>query len=190
MMSGVSQTAPQRPNKRSRTGDSSRRSNRQISSGGSSKRSKTAESSRRDDQRESDLSEADMVLLRSIQAELADDDDSDGIIDMTDSAIEPILLSDDEELEALEETVPTNIQARKGFLSVKCCVCLDPPEVLAVTPCGHVYCGDCVLRALSSASKATTTVGECSICRRKVSYKSVTFLEMLVRDEAKDSHGD
>ncbi|KAK9447258.1 uncharacterized protein V1518DRAFT_421755 [Limtongia smithiae] len=59
-----------------------------------------------------------------------------------------------------------------------CVICFDQPDVVVATPCGHLYCINCVFRALSSGRKANRTYGECSICRRKVAYKRVVALEM------------
>lgn len=61
--------------------------------------------------------------------------------------------------------------------SVTCPICLDEPDRLCVTECGHLYCGDCVFRALSSGVRASQRAGECSICRKAVFYKDVVFLE-------------
>lgn len=60
---------------------------------------------------------------------------------------------------------------------LKCCVCFDSPEICAVTPCGHLYCTDCIYRALTSQIKATKAKGVCSVCRRLVPYQKVTYLE-------------
>ncbi|KAK9255077.1 hypothetical protein V1507DRAFT_441296 [Lipomyces tetrasporus] len=59
-----------------------------------------------------------------------------------------------------------------------CVICFDQPDILAATTCGHLYCYDCIFRALSAGAKATATTGECSVCRRKVLYKRVLPLEM------------
>lgn len=48
---------------------------------------------------------------------------------------------------------------RKGNLP-DCPICCDPPEDPAMTPCGHVFCRECALKA------STKWAGECPICRR------------------------
>jgi DNA repair protein RAD5 len=48
---------------------------------------------------------------------------------------------------------------RKGNLA-DCPICCDPPEDPAITPCGHVFCRECALKA------AHTWRGECPVCRR------------------------
>ncbi|KAK9459664.1 uncharacterized protein V1516DRAFT_680496 [Lipomyces oligophaga] len=70
-----------------------------------------------------------------------------------------------------------------------CVICYDQPENIAATPCGHLYCIDCLYRALAASSTATATSGECSICRRKVFYKNIIPLELRVDDDYTDVNG-
>ncbi|KAK9382798.1 uncharacterized protein V2V93DRAFT_366001 [Kockiozyma suomiensis] len=67
-----------------------------------------------------------------------------------------------------------------------CVICFDQPDILALTPCGHMYCMDCIWRALTTGAKATTAGGECPICRRKVQLKKVIPLQMRLADEETD----
>ncbi|KAK9477559.1 hypothetical protein V1514DRAFT_333634 [Lipomyces japonicus] len=67
-----------------------------------------------------------------------------------------------------------------------CVICFDQPEILMATPCGHMYCHECMYKALSSGSKATQTMGECSVCRRKVLYTRVIALELKLGDDELD----
>lgn len=92
----------------------------------------------------------------------------------------------DDDFEILDEP-PKNINERKSFSHVTCCICLDQPDILVVTPCGHVYCNDCVLRALSSTPRSTPTNGECSICKRRVKYKDIIYLEMKLKQQRSTS---
>lgn len=99
----------------------------------------------------------------------------------TDSA-EIVYLDDEDENpktsgEILKDEVPTHVKERRGLRDIQCPVCLCEPDIVAITTCGHMYCSDCVFRALSSSSRATVSRGECSICRRRVPYNQVTFLE-------------
>jgi hypothetical protein len=112
----------------------------------------------------------------SVNVEVSSSSDSD--------PAEVIFLDDDDEEDdektsgdILKEPPPTHVKERKGLRDVQCPVCLSEPEVVAITTCGHMYCSDCVFRALSSSNRATLSSGECSICRRKVQYRYVTFLE-------------
>lgn len=52
-----------------------------------------------------------------------------------------------------------------------CAVCFDSPEETIVLPCGHIYCLDCVFKALSSMKTSTKHGGPCSLCRATTSYK-------------------
>lgn len=78
--------------------------------------------------------------------------------------------------DGLDLTAPPPDQNSK-LRDVKCPICLESPDRLCVTQCGHLYCGDCVFKALSSGVRASDSVGECSICRKAVVYKNVVFLE-------------
>ncbi|KAK9465613.1 hypothetical protein V1512DRAFT_241344 [Lipomyces arxii] len=69
-----------------------------------------------------------------------------------------------------------------------CVICFDQPDILAASPCGHLYCYNCIYRALSSGVKATAVTGECSVCRRKVQYKRILPLEMKVLDDELDEN--
>ncbi|KAK9453408.1 hypothetical protein V1511DRAFT_73666 [Dipodascopsis uninucleata] len=129
--------------------------------------------------------------------ELHDDDDTDYGSDL--ERIErdggSIESSDEEHLSNSEEDAIT-FQQQKRIAEKKvsesstllsdfnCVICFDQPDILAATPCGHLYCRDCIYKAVSSTSKATATTGECSVCRRKVLYKKIVCLEMMLgRDE-------
>lgn len=92
--------------------------------------------------------------------------------------------------EILKEPPPNHVKERKGLNDFQCPVCLSEPEVVAITTCGHIYCSDCVFKALSSSNRATASSGECSICRRKVQYRYVTFLEFKLGGQARSLQND
>ncbi|EPX74182.1 SUMO-targeted ubiquitin-protein ligase E3 Slx8 [Schizosaccharomyces octosporus yFS286] len=58
----------------------------------------------------------------------------------------------------------------------KCVICLDNPENLSATPCGHIFCNFCILSALGTSSATQ----KCPVCRRKVHPKNVICLEMML----------
>lgn len=65
----------------------------------------------------------------------------------------------------------------------KCPICLDTPEVLVATECGHLYCDNCVFQALRHTRNSTKSSGQCSICRKTVKYSNVRYLEMRIAGE-------
>ncbi|RKP06780.1 hypothetical protein THASP1DRAFT_24962 [Thamnocephalis sphaerospora] len=54
---------------------------------------------------------------------------------------------------------------------IQCCICLDPPREVTSTECGHLFCRDCVLTALSAKPA-------CPICRRKQNASHLVTLEL------------
>ncbi|CCH46975.1 DNA repair protein [Wickerhamomyces ciferrii] len=56
-----------------------------------------------------------------------------------------------------------------------CAVCFDSPENTYILPCGHIYCGDCVFKALSSTKQSNKAGGPCSLCRSFTPYKRATL---------------
>lgn len=65
------------------------------------------------------------------------------------------------------KSTPTNLS------NAHCAVCFDSPERTFILVCGHVYCGDCVFKALTSTKSSTKTRGPCSLCRKQTSYKNI-----------------
>uniref|UniRef100_A0A060T7P2 ARAD1B21274p n=1 Tax=Blastobotrys adeninivorans TaxID=409370 RepID=A0A060T7P2_BLAAD len=122
---------------------------------------------------ESDSSDIEIVtenksISQTPAAEYFDDDDDN---------------DDDDDIEILtsEEKKPQNLVQRKQLSNFTCSICYDEPEIVAVTPCGHLYCSECVFRALCSSVRATKYRGECSICRKKVPFKQVKYLEFKMQ---------
>jgi len=73
-----------------------------------------------------------------------------------------------------EQLEDTSRQNNSNLHSVHCAVCFDSPEQTYILPCGHVYCGDCAFKALSSTKQSNRTGGPCSLCRAYTPYKKVT----------------
>jgi len=63
------------------------------------------------------------------------------------------------------------------FRKAQCPICLEVPDIVAVAECGHIYCHECVLTALSAGRHANRVQGECSICRSRVRYVNTIYLE-------------
>ncbi|KAG5361524.1 E3 ubiquitin-protein ligase complex SLX5-SLX8 subunit SLX8 [Yarrowia sp. C11] len=95
------------------------------------------------------------------------------VIDLDASDASDYDSNDDNGLDLSAPAADTNSKLRE----MKCPICLESPDQLCVTECGHLYCGDCVFQALSSGVRASEATGECSICRKAVAYSKVVFLE-------------
>lgn len=79
----------------------------------------------------------------------------------------------------------TNISDPKENMigNLKCPICLDTPDVIAVADCGHIYCRDCIFIALSGSARADKVKGECSVCRQKVRYDATWFPQLKLKRE-------
>lgn len=89
---------------------------------------------------------------------------------------------DDADVLAVKQLLdnPPEKKTQTGFKHFECPICFDHPETLAVIPCGHMYCSDCVFRAIA-------VKGNCSICRKNVKHTQVKFLEMMVKEDPKET---
>ncbi|EEB07216.1 SUMO-targeted ubiquitin-protein ligase E3 Slx8 [Schizosaccharomyces japonicus yFS275] len=67
-------------------------------------------------------------------------------------------------------------QESRKLADYTCAICLDSPENLAATPCGHIFCDFCIRSALGK----TPATQKCPVCRRKVLPKSIICLEMML----------
>lgn len=81
-------------------------------------------------------------------------------------------------VDMLKEPPPSDLKAKKGLSSFKCPVCYDEPQNAVVVTCGHMYCSDCVTKALSVGSRATRSKGICCVCRKPVKFSSIVALEI------------
>ncbi|EXX68321.1 hypothetical protein RhiirA5_405373 [Rhizophagus irregularis] len=83
---------------------------------------------------------------------------------------EIIIIDDDSSAEDL--TSATSPLPSKG-LQLKCAICLDFPKDVSFTPCGHIFCRDCISTALKSQKV-------CSLCRRTLTKKQIKRLEFKI----------
>lgn len=83
----------------------------------------------------------------------------------------------------IDNSSPSHTPEIDGLKAMKCVVCLETPEVVAVAQCGHYFCRDCVFITLSSSRAADKKSGICSVCRQKVRYDQVLFLEMRMGEK-------
>ncbi|GBB94622.1 hypothetical protein RclHR1_02390028 [Rhizophagus clarus] len=58
-------------------------------------------------------------------------------------------------------------------LQLKCAICLDYPKDVSFTPCGHIFCRECISTALKSQKV-------CSLCRRTMTKKQIKRLEFKI----------
>jgi len=58
----------------------------------------------------------------------------------------------------------------------ECPICLEmiTPDRLAITPCGHFYCGGCLGDMCARARNAGNDKVPCAVCRRKISTREPT----------------
>ncbi|KAK3113032.1 hypothetical protein LTR53_010089 [Teratosphaeriaceae sp. CCFEE 6253] len=67
-----------------------------------------------------------------------------------------------------------------------CIICMEPYTAAAVTPCGHIYCHECLVLALKTGERNSgTAVGNCPVCRkgvrRKVAKGGIVEVKFLTR---------
>ncbi|PRT56125.1 E3 ubiquitin-protein ligase complex slx8-rfp subunit slx8 [Wickerhamiella sorbophila] len=95
-----------------------------------------------------------------------------------DSFMEAKRKSPDDDILEIVDIADDEQPASAPLVNFKCPICMDTPDVLVVTECGHLYCENCVFHALRSARNSTKTSGQCSICRKTVKYSNVKYLEI------------
>ncbi|CDK27829.1 unnamed protein product [Kuraishia capsulata CBS 1993] len=117
--------------------------------------------------------EAELVdaTTRKREAETDDDedeDDDDGfeIIESTQSAIDASLKHENK---------------AKSLKDVTCPICLSEIDDAVVTPCGHLFCTDCLYQALPSSKGRNRDSGICPLCRKMVKLKDLTHLKIRVK---------
>ncbi|KAL1923367.1 uncharacterized protein VTP21DRAFT_8347 [Calcarisporiella thermophila] len=62
-----------------------------------------------------------------------------------------------------------------GELRIHCTVCLEIPNNVAATVCGHLFCEECIYAAISASKR-------CPVCRRKLTPGQVEPLEFKLLD--------
>jgi len=64
------------------------------------------------------------------------------------------------------------------MLFAECPICLDTitEKDLALTPCAHKFCAECILSCLTSTSATREASGHCPECREKFNRSELTFL--------------
>ncbi|CAB09120.1 E3 ubiquitin-protein ligase complex slx8-rfp subunit slx8 [Schizosaccharomyces pombe] len=87
------------------------------------------------------------------------------------------------EIEKEEPSKKQVVPSSQRLADYKCVICLDSPENLSCTPCGHIFCNFCILSALGT----TAATQKCPVCRRKVHPNKVICLEMMLGSQKKKS---
>lgn len=102
--------------------------------------------------------------------------------------------SDDDDIQIIElNTATQNIlaqgppkqEATKSFNQLQCPICFDDVSQAMVTPCGHIFCLECIQKSISSSAARGQTGGRlgtglCPLCRKLIHFKDTTLLRMKV----------
>lgn len=86
-----------------------------------------------------------------------------------------------EEIEILSETKLDKaelIRREQQFKKLTCPVCLDAPDVIVATQCGHLFCCECIIKSLASSKTKSIHSGVCPVCRKNVRYKDLQLLSI------------
>lgn len=62
--------------------------------------------------------------------------------------------------------------------NIECPVCLEPTgeKDIALTPCAHKFCAECILSCMHTLSRTREPTGKCPECREAIKKSEVTFL--------------
>ncbi|RIA93196.1 hypothetical protein C1645_735763 [Glomus cerebriforme] len=86
------------------------------------------------------------------------------------STREVIIIDDDS---SVEDPSSAGSPLPSRGLQLKCAICLDHPKDVSFTPCGHMFCRECISTALK-------TQKVCSLCRRPLTKKQIKRLEFKI----------
>lgn len=96
--------------------------------------------------------------------------------------VDMINIGDDDDFQKImhEQMIKTQREegnAPRKIADFKCVICLDDPENLSATPCGHLFCNDCIKTTLRFGHPSAK-FGKCPVCRGKVVIKEIVPLEL------------
>ncbi|GAB7339556.1 hypothetical protein MBLNU457_6165t1 [Dothideomycetes sp. NU457] len=82
----------------------------------------------------------------------------------------------------------------KSFGQITCMICLDNFTNLTTTACGHIFCHECLTRALIAGEKAKDSVSaNCPACRKSLKRKTkghVIPLKLMTRTKFQSERRD
>ncbi|KAK6536527.1 SUMO-targeted ubiquitin ligase complex subunit slx8 [Arthrobotrys megalospora] len=96
--------------------------------------------------------------------------------------VDMVNVGDDDDFQKImhEQMIKTQREegnARRKIADFKCVICLDDPENLSATPCGHLFCNECIKTTLRFG-RPSAKFGKCPVCRGKVVIKEIVPLEL------------
>ena len=76
------------------------------------------------------------------------------------------------------ERMIDNVRTFQGGIFIQCPICLDCKDEpdLALPPCAHPLCSECIFGLLSSQSSTRQPTGSCPTCRDTITRSEITFL--------------
>lgn len=72
-------------------------------------------------------------------------------------------------------TAPPAGPKQSRIQDFECCICMSPPTDLTMTPCGHLFCWECIHRAANAGhaahpyARASSKMSKCPNCRKPFS---------------------